>query len=61
MCFGVLVCFWCVLVCFGVLMAFWVLVFGVSVLSRVALSCIASRRTALLACGVVYCVGVFSC
>ena len=60
--FGVfLVCFWCVLVCFGVLVAFWVLVFGVLVLSCVVLSCIVSCCTVLLACGVVYCVGVFSC
>ena len=56
-----LVCFWCVLVCFGVLVAFWVLVFGVLVLSCVVLSCIVSCCTVLLACGVVYCVGVFSC
>ena len=57
--------FWCVfgvfLVCFGVLVVFWVLVFGVLVLSCVVLSCIVSCCTVLLACGVVYCVGVFSC
>ena len=70
-CFGVFWLFWnvlvCfsvfsnVLVCFGVLVVFWVLVFGVLVLSCVVLNCIVSCCTLLLACGVVYCVGVFSC
>ena len=56
-CFDVLVvlrCFWCVSGIFG---------FGIwcFVLSCVVLSCIVSCYTVPLACGVVYCVGVFSC
>ena len=55
--------FWCV----GGALLFWcvsgILGFGIwcFVLSCVVLSCIVSCCTVLLACGVVYCVGVFSC